>query len=299
MLLSIRADERAALVFEDLASALDAGLPLQSIGGDPAAGERTLHGILTRRQVRLSTTEDAVLLHSWRAGKAPAALRARAQARQRRADFARMLWAGLRYPLLLAGMLLVASVATMAFVGPWVLATLLILYVTLAAAGLWLRRAVRAGAAAATKVPGLGPLLHGLAELPYLETLGALYGAGVALREAHHAAVASTPPGPVRERLAIADAMLQGGQPLHEALARSLALHPETRSLLSTGEQAGDLESALERALVRRRDVTGRGITTLTRVAGQVAYVLAVVGVVYIVFSFYSSLYGGFARSKF
>ncbi|MFY9342944.1 MAG: hypothetical protein WAT39_10675, partial [Planctomycetota bacterium] len=62
MLLSIAADERAALQFEDLASALDAGLPLASLGADPGAGERALHGALQRRGVRLTPTEDAVLL---------------------------------------------------------------------------------------------------------------------------------------------------------------------------------------------------------------------------------------------
>ena len=295
MLLSIGADERAVIVFEDIASALDAGLPLQALGGDPAAGERTLHGILTRRSVRLDPTEDAVLLHAWRAGKAPAALRARAAARQRRAEFARSLWSGLRYPLLLAGLLLVASITTMAFVGPWVLIGLLCIYAALAAAIVGLAAMARAGHARIASLPMIGPMVLGLAELPYLETLGALYGAGVPLNLAHRAAVATVPKGQVLQRLQIADAVVQGGQPLQQALAQSLALHSETRSLLATGEHAGQLEEALGRALVRRREVTGRAITALTRWAGHIAYALAVVGVAFIVVRFYSAY---FARLK-
>ncbi len=291
LLLSIGADERAALVFEDVASGLDAGLPLEAMGGDPQAGERALHGILSRRSVRLDRTEDLVLLHSWRAGKAPASLRARALARRQRVEFARLLWSGLRYPLLLAGMLLLASITTMAFVGPGVLIGLLTVYLLIAALLLWLRSAARSGSAVVGNLPVLGPLVLGVAELPYLETLGALYGAGVPLNEAHRAAVGTVPPGQVQARLQIADRILQGGQPLREALAQALALHTETRSLLSTGEHAGQLEEALGRALVRRRDVTGRGIAAVSRLAGQIAYVLAIVGVVVIVYRFYSSYF--------
>ena len=95
------ANERAALVFEDIASALDAGLPLTALGGDAAAGERTLHDALEKRGVQLTGTEDTVLTFAWRAGRASAALRARARARTQRATNQRTLWSGLRYPLLL------------------------------------------------------------------------------------------------------------------------------------------------------------------------------------------------------
>ena len=46
MLFSIAADERASLQFEDVASALDAGLPITAIGGDPSAGDRVVHTAL-------------------------------------------------------------------------------------------------------------------------------------------------------------------------------------------------------------------------------------------------------------
>ena len=61
MLLTAAADERAAMQFEELASAIDAGLSLESLGGDPGAGERVVQTLLTKRKVRLSASEDAVI----------------------------------------------------------------------------------------------------------------------------------------------------------------------------------------------------------------------------------------------
>ena len=277
MLFSIASDERAAMHFEDMASAFDAGLPLASLGGDASAGERVLHGALHKRGVRLSATEDAVLLQAWRAGKAGAALRGRAVERRRRAEFVRTLWAGLRYPLVLLLMVLMASAATSALVGPGFFYGVVITYGALTGLGFGLRAAVRRGALWIDRIPVLSRLIAGLAELPYLETLQALYGAGVQLGAAHHAALGTVRAGAVANRLQIADRILQTGRPLREALAEAAALHPETRNLLATGEQAGQLEDALGRALARRRDVTSRELIKLARWAGQAAYLLAVV----------------------
>lgn len=292
MLLSIAADERAALHFEDLASALDAGLPVTAVGGDPAAGERVVHSALAGRGVRLSPTEDAVLLHAWRAGRVGAALRGRAIARRRHVEFVRQVWAGVRYPLLLMLMILLASAATGAIVGYGFLIGVVVVYTLLAVAGLLVRRGTRRGEPWVQRLPGVARLLGGLAELPYLETLHALYGAGVPLKTAHPAAVAAVQNGDVAARLRIADGIVQSGRPLREGLAEALALHGETRSLIDTGEQTGQLEDALRRALERRRDVTGRETTAAARRVGQVAYAAAVVACVVIIFRFYSGYLG-------
>jgi type II secretory pathway component PulF len=291
MLLSIAADERAELHFADLASALDAGLPIAALGGDPAAGDRALHAAMARRGVRLLPTEDVVLLHGWRAGKGGAALRACAAARNQRVAFARLLWSGLRYPLLLAALLLAASVATASFLGPWPAACLASGYAGLAALVLAARRALRAGAEWPRRLPGASALLDAAAEIPYLESLHALYGAGVPLLAAHAAAVAAAPAGQQAQRLQIADRVLQQGRPLHEALATAMALHQETRALLHTGELAGQLEDALGRALQRRRETFGRALARLARGIGQAAYALAVVGVLWMVVAFYGAYF--------
>jgi type II secretory pathway component PulF len=289
---SIAADERAALQFDDVASALDAGLPITAIGGDASAGDRVLHSALAGRGVRLTPTEDAVLEHAWRAGRAGDALRGRARARVRRAEFQRTVWSGLRYPLLLAIMVPIACAATAAVIGTGLLVAVLAVYAALAVVLLAVRHGARTGAPWLRRVPLAARIVDGLAELPYLETLHALYGAGVPLRDAHRSALATVPAGAVAARLRVADAAVQAGRPLRDGLAEALALHPETRTLLATGEHSGHLEDALQRALVRRQDVTGREVAVLARRTGQIAYAAAVVAVVVVVFRFYSDFYG-------
>ena len=294
MLLSIARNERAAIQFDDVASALDSGLPVTTIGGDAAAGDRVVHGILARRGVQLSPTEDEVLLHAWRAGKVGNALRQRADSRRRQAEFVRTMWSGLRYPVLLLLMVLVASVATMSIAGKGMLIGVLITYAAVGVA-LWsVRSALRSGAPWLQRVPLVSRLIAGFAELPYLETLQALYGAGVPLKEAHRSAVATVPVRTVRERLQVAHAVGDSGRPLRDALEQAHVLHGETRHLLSTGEQTGQLEEALGRALVRRQDVTGRDFAAAARLLGQIAYGIAVVAVVLIVFAFYSKYLAAF-----
>jgi type II secretory pathway component PulF len=292
---SIAANERAELCFQDLASALDAGLPLAAIGGAPAAGDRALHAAVQARGVQLTPTEDVVLMHGWRAGKAAATLRACAVGRAQRAAFGRQAWAGLRYPLVLAIALPFAAFAASWVIGKGPAVAVLGLYAALAAAFAGTRRAVRAGAAWPRRLPWAAGLLDAAAEIPYLETLHALYGAGVPMRQAHAAAVESAPPGQAAERLRIADRMVRDGRPLHEGLATALALHPESRQLLQTGEMAGQLEDALARALQRRRDVHGRTLAALGRGLGAAAYALTIAAVLWILVTFYS---GYFAALK-
>ena len=284
---SIAANERAELCFQDLASALDAGLPLAAIGGAPNAGDRALHAAVAARGVRLTRTEDGVLMHGWRAGKAAATLRACAAGRAQRAAFGRQAWAGLRYPLLLAVALPFAAFAASWAVGKGPALAILGLYAILAAAFAWARRSVRAGAAWPRRLPWAAGLLDAATEIPYLETLHALYGAGVPLLQANAAAIESAPPGQAAARLRTADQVLRDGRPLHEGLATAMALHPESRKLLQTGETAGQLEDALARALQRRRDVHSRALATLGRGIGAVAYALVIAAVLWILVTFY------------
>ena len=93
------------------------------------------------------------------------------------------------------------------------------------------------------------------------------------------------------KRLRVADSVLQGGRSLTESLAQALALQPETRSLLATGEQAGQLEDALRRALARRRDVVSRSIAAVARRAGILAYAIAALAVAAIFLTFWTSYF--------
>ncbi|MCC7063932.1 MAG: type II secretion system F family protein [Planctomycetes bacterium] len=293
MLLSVAADERAALQFDDLASALDAGLSVDSLGGSPAGGERAVHDLLRARGVKLSTTEDAVLLAAWRAGRITVGLRNRAEQRRERAVAAREVWRGLRYPLFLLVFLTIASLIVGSILGNFTLFyAVLALDGTLAAAIWFVRRGVRSGSERWLRVPFLGGLLQDLGELPYLETLHAMYGAGVPLLAAHEAAVGAVPVLGVQQRLRIAHRQLGEGRSLTEALQAAVALNPETRSLLATGEKSGQLEETLHKALRRRRDVVARGISDSTRWAGVVAYGIAICGAVYYIWWIYATTLG-------
>lgn len=290
------ADEQAALVFEDLASALDAGIPLATLGGDPAAGERVLHGIASARGVRLTETEDEVLVHAWSSGGAPAALRARAEQRRARAAFLRAVLGALAYPALLLATVFASSVLLSSLLGPGIAIGIAVAIGLLAIVVSATFVLVRRGVLRIERWPLAGWLVADLREIPYLETLHALYGAGVPIVTAHSRAVRTVTMPDLHQRLAAAAPLLAAGQPLRDALVGAGALAAETRQLLAIGEQSGDLEAALGRAATRRREVATRKLTRAARNLGRFAYVAAAVAVVAYVFHFYTTYFGLIVR---
>ena len=281
-------DENAALAFDDLASALDAGLPLDSLGGNASLGDQVLVDLSRQRGITLRPSEQAVLEAAWKSGDATAALRSRAEDRRRRAEFHREVWAGLRYPLLLLGMMPIVAAATYSLVGPNFSIGLGIVYFAIAAIVFLLVRKIGRGDASLERYPIIGPLLDEIRELPYLESLHSLYGAGIPIVDAHRKAIATVRMHGLQERLIMAQKLLEDGAPLREALQTSTSLCPETRSLLATGEESGQLEDALKRALIRRQEIASRKLNLAAQRLGQAAYMLAVAGAIIIIFQFYS-----------
>jgi len=284
--------QKAALALDDLASALDAGLPLESIGGNPSLGDHMLLDLAGQRGVELKPSEKAILEAGWQSGKASDALRSRAAQRRQQADFLEQAWAGLSYPICVLCALPIAAVLTFSIIGPTLAVGLGIAYAILAALALFLARKIGRGDPDLDRYPVIGSLLEDLRELPYLESLHALYGAGIPIVEAHLTAIRTVQMRGLRERLGLAQQHLTEGKPLREALELSGALSTETRTLLATGEQAGQLEEALERALTRRRQVASRKLQTAARRIGNLAYAFAVVGVVVLISQFYSNYFG-------
>jgi type II secretory pathway component PulF len=286
-----RADERAALAFEDLASGLDAGLSLALLGIDAGANERVLPDLFARRRIALDPSEDLVLVAAWRAGRAPVSLRLLAEQRRSRAQLARTIAGRLVYPTLLCVVAMLVSFVLRSLPGmrwlPW---TVLALLGIGAGLGFALLRALGRGSALVKELPLVGPWLVGMGEIPYLEALCGLYGAGVPLLAAHPQAVATSPVADVRERLQRADAFLQQGRPLGEALAAADALHAETRDLLANGERAGGLEDALLRSLRRRRDVVSRNAAALGRMLAWGIYLFGAGIAVFVILSYYRAL---------
>ncbi len=289
---SLRADERAAQVFEDLASALDAGLPLETLGADPTKGDQTLAALCADRGVALRGTEGLALEAGWRSGNASGTLRKRAASRRRRHEFVRAVQAAAAYPALLFVLLLLASVATMSFVGPTIAITLGLTYAAGCFGVVVLARKLGRGDASLESYPAVGPVVRELRELPYLEAMHALYGAGVPVVDAHRTATATVHMQGLRAQLGVAQRLLEEGRSLREALETSASLSPESRTLLATGEQAGELEDALQRAVTRRAEMARRRLETAARTLGAVAYAIAAVGVALLAVTFYLNYYG-------
>jgi type II secretory pathway component PulF len=295
-MLSIAADERAALQFDEVASMLDAGLPLGSIGGGGEHGDRVVHAILSQRGVKLTPSDDTVLLAAWRAGRIGPALRARAEQRRQQAALHRRLLLGLAYPSALFAMTIVAGIVTAPIVGHYYFPIgLSVLLLAVVATALVVQRGLQRGDERWNQLPVIGPIARDVAEIPYLEVLQALYGAGVPLLEAHASATAAVPNHGVQQRLGVAGRVLGEGRSLAEALAQSVALHPDTRTLLANGERGGQLEDALQRALQRRREVSQRAATRTAVTISVVVYALAGLVAIALIFSFYQRLYGSSA----
>ena len=288
---SHRADEQAAIVFADVASSLDAALPIESLGGDPHAGDEVLFGLCEGRGVRLRPAEQLALRAGWQSGRPSLVLRQRAAARERRAKFSRTVQAALAYPMVLLLLLLLASLATMAITGPLLVAVLVVGYAVAGSCAYAALRTLRRGDAAAHHLPIAGPVVTELQELPYLEALHALYGAGVPIVEAHRAAFPTVHMQRLRSQLAQTQALLEDGKALREALETSGALCRESRTMLANGEVSGSLEEALERALDRRTEQAGRRLDAAARKLRALVYSIVVAGIVTVLALFYTNYY--------
>ena len=179
----------------------------------------------------------------------------------------------------------------MAVIGPTLAIALSALYATGGASLLWLARRLGRGDSALVGLPVIGGVVREMQELPYLESMHGLYGAGVTIVDAHRAATPTVKMQALRQQLLVAQALLEQGRPLHDALHTAAALSQETRALLKNGEAAGELEDALQRALVRRAQMAERRLESAARWLSAAAYGTAVIGVATIVVLFYTNYY--------
>lgn len=287
-------DEREALQLDDIASAINAGLPIATV----LTGADVTHGLAPalRQQPGLtfSPAEAAMLAAAEVAGTMPACLRRMAEQRRQRGAFVRKLVGQVRYPIVVFLVAILAALATAPIRGQSYFSLLL----TLAGifAGLlfmaWLLRRRIRDPHFDGRPALLGELLQDLGEVPYLQSLLGLYGAGVKVRQAHELAANSVGVPYIRYRLRAANAGLENHQPLTESLAAAHGVCAETQQLLATGEAAGELEDALRRALGRRLDCLERRLGRWATVIGNTVYILGAAYAIYLVFTFYSAYYG-------
>ena len=287
-------DEREALRLDDIASAVNAGLPVATILPTTDLSKGFVAGLCQQTDVTFSATERAMLTAAEASGTIPASLGLLAEQRRRRADFARNLGRQSRYPLLLVFVAILAAFATAPIRGQSYMSLLLAvagIFGGVLLLGWFVRRRIRDPHFDGGPAP-LRELLQDLAEVPYLQSLLGLYAAGVKVHEAHELAANSVGVPYIRYRLRAANAGLESNRPLAESLARSNALCLETQQLVTSGEAAGELEDALQRSLQRRLDCLEHRLGRWAMAIATTVYGLAAAYAIYLVFAFYSNYYG-------
>lgn len=286
----------------ELASALDAGLPPQSALRSIGVAADVQHGIasaLRRADFALTAAEFELLDACERAGRLPPALRRLAESRNAWRERQQVLAAALAYPALLWALALLLCF-TLVPTGRTLGITLA--GVVLATAGLimWtlfrMRRAQDDPGVDPRRWPALGAALSDAAEIPYLEALAALHGAGVRIDEAHRIATRTVPLAATRARMVAATRGVESGRPLVEELASHGALGAESIELLAHAERNGTLEEALARAVARRREMCAIRSRRLARGLGSLAYLSAALVVLLVALNFYGGLFTNLQR---
>jgi len=288
-------DEREALQLDDIASAVNAGLPLGAILPGTDLSQGLSAALRQQRGLHLNPAEAAMLEAAEVAGTVPASIRLIAGHRRRRAAFARSLARQIRYPLVVLVVAILAAFVSAPIRGQnqsSLLLTLVGLAGVLFLLGWFVRSRVRSPHFQGGPSP-LQNLLQDLGEVPYLQSLSGLYGSGVKLQQAHDLAADSVGVPYVRYRLRSAKAGLAKNQPLTESLAAVGALCPETMHLLAVGEAAGELEDAMQRALERRLECLERRLARWATTIGSTIYISAAAYAIYLVFTFYKGLFEG------
>lgn len=295
-------DEREAYLFADIASAADAGITAEQILNGPSTASlpgvslntKTLTQGLVAKGLRLVPHELLMLETAEQAGNFSKVLRILAGQRTLRAERHREIRRRLAYPaflLCLAGV--VGCVSSWALSqGPWPMITAAAIVLgSFGVAAFVVRQTIHNPDRGL--IPPVRRLVLGLGELPYLQSMHGLYGAGVKIHEAHALALKTSPVASVRQRLEESGRALARGSTLSEALHLCTALHPETRQMLASAEAAGDLEHALDRAVERRQnatDLSTRRLMTIGLATVQV-FVYGFAG--YLIINFWLSYYAG------
>lgn len=300
---------RRADRYDDVAGALEAGLPLASVGrpsggapleerpepthpdDDPAA--ETLEALTAALGQPLPILDRAVFRAATLAGELPRALRVRALAWRERAGMQRELLGRCAYPLfLLLVSIAVVLVLIMAGVAiqPALLAAWFGLLVLLLGGGTWLaRRALRHPQWDAGRLPLVGALVRDLGATPWLEALAALLQAGVRIDSAWRQAADTAGTVFLRARLRAAARVIDDGGALGEALDG--IVDSELLAPLALAERSGNLAEVAERLARRHSERAVRHLGRLVRVLGSVAFALVALLVAGVVFSFYSAYF--------
>lgn len=299
--------EAQALLLRSIASALDAGLPVDEILSGPASSDlpgasppgTPISQALAERGFPLRGFEQRLLAAAEQSGRIDQSLLQLASDREEAAELRRRLRTAMLRPVL------TLAVACLTLVFLFVLGlgqggpAMLLVSALLAAGwfGFRIRRSIDHPARPGAGLALAEGLLRDWGEVPYLRAMHGLYAAGVGLPQAHEIATGACPLAALRQALRASAQFIDKGQGYAEALTAGGALNPETRSLLHTAEQAGDLEDCFARALRRRTQAFQLQAERALRWASFAASLLTYAVVGWLVLGFYADyagrLFGG------
>jgi type II secretory pathway component PulF len=294
--------EREADRLENLASLLDAGFDLHgglassgTVNRSPPPVDGGAAAALAAAGFDLDGIDRAVLETAEHSGELARALRDRSAARRTRSSVARLLVLRLAYPVIVLAMAS-AICAWLGVVGlgglGWLPVVLLGIVAAVAGATAWIVRRARGDPSfRAGRVSSLASFLENWGEAPYLDAMRSLYGAGVAIDRSHELATRTVPFANLRARLTAAGSRLAERNGYVESLDAAAALSDEVRRLLVAGERAGQLEEALARCAGRQRELFEDRARRSAATIGAIAYGLAAVVVLLVVWDFYGGLW--------
>jgi type IV pilus assembly protein PilC len=167
-----------------------------------------------------------------------------------------------------------------------------LLYAPFLAAWLLLRRARSSLSLqrALLSAPMMGPWLKDRLRSRFAFSLGQLYTAGIPLARALEITAGGITPEVAALEVHEAAAAVRDGRPLTPHLPPILE-DAVLRDAAALGEQSGSLTEELERAHRYYRDQAARGLARLVRAAYAATFTLAVLIVVYLVFTVYGGYY--------
>lgn len=318
-ILSTPGAKRRALLYEELASLVQAGIGLRSAVASLAdradsrrqplidvwrrqveAGEPLHEGMAARPDV-FTPPETTMMRVGERSGRLVEALR-RLAARLEAAHAARLQVVGsVAYPVVVLHVALFLPTLPLVLMplgftayALLVLAGLLVIWgLPAALAALYVARQHEpAFSRRVCRLPVVGAVLHAGAVNRFAWTLGALHDAGeradVALEEAAFAADA----GWFRSRLEGAVGRVREGESMTEAVRWLEAVPRDVGDMVATGEQSGSLAETMERVATLYEERRVRAVRAAAATAGAVMFGIAVLVVIAAVLAVFGRVYG-------
>ncbi|MCH7879092.1 MAG: type II secretion system F family protein [candidate division Zixibacteria bacterium] len=148
-------------------------------------------------------------------------------------------------------------------------------------------------AAVTTFVWPLSPVTRRFALARFFRSFALLLGGGLHVTRCIESAAAVTANPYIERKLLMAVPLIKEGATLVEAFDTTRQLTPMAREMLHVGEESGNLEIQMKKISEYHLDEATQAVAIATRVMSVVIFGAVAVLVAYILFRFYSGLYGG------